>query len=252
MGSEEIMGYFKDKQNSYSATFRKVQKQIPRFTTLSEGRYDAVAFDALCIKMDKFAKLKDEGVTFEEVLDGILPKDIKETYYNGSPSDSRVQPFHYLSNIIAVKHIYQDVPGVVEACGEKFTQTVRQMIADGATYVDGAGGGPLRDCKYPERTGEELSDMQEGFNAEIGETLRQEGLGPVVEVAQETIACTDLLKPYFKDMRTEESKIEAEISSCRQRMNELEDQAVIVRQQGGAAVVGQLAAFNPFTDNLAQ
>ena len=152
MDSKKIIDHFKneEQQFSYLKSFKKVQEGLEWSTTLTGNRYDAVAFECLCSKMDRIAKSKNEGDSLEEVLDGILPNTILETYYNGSPSDPRIQPFHYLASIVAAKHIFADTPDVAKICGAKFTQAVQQMIADGRDYHDGCGGGPLRDCRNPE------------------------------------------------------------------------------------------------------
>ncbi|MBR4003134.1 MAG: hypothetical protein IKI95_03590 [Clostridia bacterium] len=252
MGSETIVDYFKGQKSSYSTAFKKVQKGLSRDDSLSKGRYDAAAFQSLCAQMDKISRLKGEGVPFEKVLDGILPNTVEETFYNGSPSDYRVQPFYYLSAIVATKHIYKDSPDVTIICGEKFTQTVQQMIADGRDYHEGYGGGPLRDCRYPEETGDVLKDMQEGFGSQLGESLRAEGLDPVMDVATETIACTDSLKPYFETWRNQEESITQQQATLREQMRKLEKEALLTKQQQSDAVATELNGFNPFTADPVQ
>ena len=240
-----IVDYFKGK-GLYSTAFSKVQKQIEGRTTLSSGRYDAKAFECLCDKMDKISDLKTKGLTLEEALDSVLPKSVKEIYDNGIPMDYRIQPFYYLSSIMAIKHIYSEQPEVAKLCGEKFTATVQQMVSDSVNYKAGRGVGVLRDCSCPEEAGYHLQDMQEGFNSELGETLRAEGLGPVMEVAQETIACTDMIKPYFEDMRLEEGKIQEERSVLELQLRKLDERAEIVKLEGSNAIVSSLEGFNPF------
>lgn len=251
MSSETIVSYFKDKKSSFANAFSGVQKNLERFTPLAEGRYDALAFECLCEKMDDFSKMKNEGVSFEDALKKVLPTSIDATYYNGSPSDSRIQPFYYLSSIIAVKHIYggQDA---TKACGEKFTEAVQQMVKDRINYQDGSGGGPLRDCRDPEKTGEYLEDMQGAFNSELGETLRSAGLGPVIDVAEETIKCTDALAPHFEGMRTKEHEIDQERASLTNSLRALDKKEHLVRQEESVTVIESLDNFNPFADDLAQ
>lgn len=251
MDSKKIIDHFRDRNSTYTASFRNVQKQIPRFTPLAEGRYDAAAFKCLCINLDNITQQKNDGVPLRNVLKDLLPATIEEANYH-IVSDSRVKAFCYLSSIIAAQHVYSDVSGVSKTCAKKFTDTVKKMVKDSTAYKCGHEGGPLRDCDEPEQTGEYLEDMQACFKSELGETLRENGLSPVIEIAQETIAYTNSLKPYFIGWRTQEAEIAKERVVLQEALRDLDSKAEQVNIEGSGAVIENLEGFNPFLNNPEQ
>ena len=99
----DIVNYFKEKSTfTYSDAFSKVKKKLGNKESLiiRQTIYGR-ALEDLCKSMDSIVAEKESGRGLKEALDSVLPSSYDDVLRGGYSTDGRVQPFVFLSSIVA-------------------------------------------------------------------------------------------------------------------------------------------------------